>query len=104
MVICVLFLSVSLYTVGKYKYKAKTSRAPPRRVLRRWGHNDGNDVSYHFNVSLSQKRRHYYPPCSISIKSRNSRASTSKRKQFNSLQFTTIAYRFGDKNNLTSNR
>jgi hypothetical protein len=43
MFVCVLFLSVSLYTVGKYRYRAKSNRAIPRETMRRWGHNDGND-------------------------------------------------------------
>jgi hypothetical protein len=43
MFVCVLFLSVSLYTVGKYRHRAKSNRAIPRETMRRWGHNDGND-------------------------------------------------------------
>lgn len=58
LVACLLFLSVSLYSVGRYKYKRKTSRPPPARAMRRWGHHDSTSgtalilQSYH-SLALS---------------------------------------------------
>lgn len=51
-----MFLSVSLYSVGRHKYKAKASREAPQRAMRRWAHNDGNDHKlYDLLSSLSAK-------------------------------------------------
>lgn len=55
-VFCVLILSVTLYSVGKYKHKRKNIRGPPQSAMRRWGHNDGNDyelISYQLYDFLS---------------------------------------------------